>query len=533
MLRLVSSDAATTRHPVMTPPDLLRRVPDTRLVEQMQAGSERAFEIAFERHHRCLLTFCRRMLGSEQDAEDAVQQTFMAAYRDVARTSRPIALRPWLYGIARHRCLATLRARREQPVAEVPAPATDQLTAEVIAREDVRTLLRDLVRLPEHQRAALVLAELGDLSHAEIAGIVGCRPDKVKALVFQARASLAASRSAHDLACDEIREQLVTLRGGALRRADLRRHVRDCRGCRAYRDDLRRRRPGLGLLLPTPLGLKRWVLGALFGSGGGGAGTATITAGVLSGGLLAATLAVVAIPAGGATAPADVAHDRRPAASVTTAAAAVMRDPAAAVRASALGRRRGEQRVRDRGAVVPGEVHAEHVSPAASHAGGSGAGAWDVPQHHAAPAVAEPARVAPSGDRPVHATDAPSTRPAPAPSPSAAAAEPPKAAGPKPPKAEHKPGRGDPGAARTVPVRPPQAQAPDEPPGAERRDEAAARAQQASPVAESPSGLPSVADDAAAGHRAGGRAAQDLEAGAAPVDAGSAAGGGRPEGPGR
>ena len=65
-----------------------------------------------------------------------------------------------------------------------------------------------MVRLPDEQRAALVLMELGDLSHAEIAGVLGCR-GKVKSLVFMARSSLTASRAARDASCVEIREQLA------------------------------------------------------------------------------------------------------------------------------------------------------------------------------------------------------------------------------------------------------------------------------------------------------------------------------------
>ena len=79
-----------------------------------------------------------------------------------------------------------------------------------------------------------MLSELGDLSHDEIAEVLGVRRDKVKALVFQARESLAGWRAARETPCAEIREQLATLRGGALRRATLRRHLARCPGCRAF-----------------------------------------------------------------------------------------------------------------------------------------------------------------------------------------------------------------------------------------------------------------------------------------------------------
>ena len=118
-------------------------------------------------------------------------------------------------------------------------PSTEHLAAEVDRRNDLRDLLRDVAGLPEEQRAALVLSELGDMGHDEIAAVLGCRREKVKALVFQARSSLIASRTARETPCAEIREQIATLRGGSLRRTELRRHLRECPGCREFRDQVR------------------------------------------------------------------------------------------------------------------------------------------------------------------------------------------------------------------------------------------------------------------------------------------------------
>jgi RNA polymerase sigma factor (sigma-70 family) len=291
----------------LMPAALLRLASDQRLVEQVRAGSERAFEALFDRHHRPVLAFCRHMLGSQEEAEDVVQLTFLAAYRDLAGTEPPAALRPWLYAIARHRCLSALRARRERPVAEVTLPAADRLAAEVTTREDLRAILADVAHLPDDQRAALVLAELGDVSHEEIARILVCPREKVKALVFQARSSLLASRDARETPCADIREQLAALRGGALRRTTLRRHLRDCPSCRTFGEQVRVQRRALRLLLPVApgVGLKRTILGAVFGSGTGGAGGAALSAVGLNWGGLAAALVVLAIPAGGITAAAS------------------------------------------------------------------------------------------------------------------------------------------------------------------------------------------------------------------------------------
>jgi hypothetical protein len=141
--------------------------------------------------------------------------------------ARDIRLKPWLFTIARNRCLSILRARREQP-AELDDVPTVGLADEVQHRSDLRELLDDLRRLPVDQRAALVLSEVGDLSHSEVGAVVGCEVAKVKSLVFQARSSLIETRRARDIPCSEIREQLATATGGALRRGPLRRHLRAC-----------------------------------------------------------------------------------------------------------------------------------------------------------------------------------------------------------------------------------------------------------------------------------------------------------------
>ncbi|HKP88351.1 MAG TPA: RNA polymerase sigma factor, partial [Thermoleophilaceae bacterium] len=239
---------------------------DERLVEQLRGGNEAAFEVVFDRHHRGILGFCRHMLRSQEEAEDAVQQTFISAYDDLVTSDKPIRLKAWLYTIARNRCLSMLRSRREQ--AELPDELpTSGLTDAVVERDDLRRLLADVHNLPEDQRAALVLSELGDLSHAEIAGVVGCEPVKVKALVFQARSSLTESRKAREISCQEIREELATARGGALRRGPLRRHVRTCEGCAEFRDQVAAQRKMLALALPVipTLGLKNAVLASVGG----------------------------------------------------------------------------------------------------------------------------------------------------------------------------------------------------------------------------------------------------------------------------
>ena len=106
--------------------------------------------------------------------------------------------------------------------------SAEGLGEQVQVRADLRAVVADVERLPDDQRAALVLAELADLSHDQIAEVIGVRPGKVKALIHQARTTLIAERDARETPCASIREQLATARGGALRRGPLRRHLRVC-----------------------------------------------------------------------------------------------------------------------------------------------------------------------------------------------------------------------------------------------------------------------------------------------------------------
>jgi RNA polymerase sigma factor (sigma-70 family) len=291
---------------------LLALAGDERLVEQIRRGNEAAFEVAFERHGAGILGFCRHMLGSLEEAEDVVQHTFAAAFRELQRDDRrAVALKPWLYAIARNRCLSLLRGRRQHSSEEVDV-ATAGLTEQVERRAELRELLRDLLELPEDQREALLLSEAGGLSHAEVAHVLGCRAAKVKALVFRARSGLIQRREARETPCEEIRKQLADVRGGALRRGALRHHLRACPGCRAYREAVRRQRGMLAAALPVApsLALKSSVLGAVgVGGGSAGGGLAAGLAGLGAsaspplGGATAAKMALVGVlAAGGAVA---------------------------------------------------------------------------------------------------------------------------------------------------------------------------------------------------------------------------------------
>src|SRR4051794_1404498 len=308
--------------PAVTPPVggrlLLARRTDKRLVDLVRQGDAAAFEVLYDRYHLRILSFCRHMLGSQPDGEDATQHAFVALHRHISADDRDVDVKPWLFQVARNRCLSIIRARRDHADVDDPLmhPATEGLADNVQRRSDLRELLGDLGQLPDDQRAALLLSSLGDLSGDDIAAVIGCPPKKVKALVFQARTSLMNEREARDTDCQAVREQLATLRGGALLRGSLRRHVRGCDGCRAFRDQTRRQREAMALLLPVipTAGLKAATMSAAFGgaaSAAGGAATATgggILAGLTAGGKAGAAKVLVAAALAGGGVGAGVAE---------------------------------------------------------------------------------------------------------------------------------------------------------------------------------------------------------------------------------
>ncbi len=176
----------------LVPRRRLVKLADEQLVVLVRRGDQSAFEELFDRHSAGVLSFCRRFLCSREEGEDALQHTFLAAYQAIReRGVEPRALRPWLYTIARNRCLSVLRSPREAalPQDQKNVAAAEQTADRVELQAEVRELLRDVANLPEQQRAALLLSEVCAFSHAQIAPIVDCRRENVKSLVFQARVS--------------------------------------------------------------------------------------------------------------------------------------------------------------------------------------------------------------------------------------------------------------------------------------------------------------------------------------------------------
>src|SRR5579875_3853305 len=187
---------------------LLRLQSDERLITLLRRGNTAAFEVLVSRYESRLLSFCRHLLGSREDAEDVLQEVMTAAFHAILADEREINVRPWLYRIARNRSLNHLRKTQaigvdsmDHHLAEHGASTADK----VHERERFRLLVGDIQELPESQRTALVLREMDALSYEQIAEAMETTVSSVKSLLVRARLGLAESAEARQLTCEDVR----------------------------------------------------------------------------------------------------------------------------------------------------------------------------------------------------------------------------------------------------------------------------------------------------------------------------------------
>jgi RNA polymerase sigma factor (sigma-70 family) len=284
---------------------LLRLQSDERLIALTRRGHHGAFEALVQRYQPRLLAFCRHMLGSQEDAEDVLQEVFTAAFNAMRADDRPINARPWLYRIARNRSLNHLR--RPQPSGQDSMDIFERdggaSTADTVhKREEFRQIVSDVHELPETQRTALLLREIDALSYDQIAEAMDTTIPSVKSLLVRARVSLAEAAESRLLTCEEVRLELGQVAEGLARTtAPVRRHLKACDRCRSFRGELRKTTRALAAVYPIgPLIFlkKLWV--AKVGVGGAGAAGAAASGGAAAGGGGVAGVAMTA--AGGITA---------------------------------------------------------------------------------------------------------------------------------------------------------------------------------------------------------------------------------------
>jgi RNA polymerase sigma factor (sigma-70 family) len=175
---------------------LLRTQSDSRLVDLVRAGNDRAFEAIVLRYHRPLLRHCRRLLAAGR-AEDAVQQALLRALEAMRADDRELQLGPWLHRIAHNTAIDSLR-RMDSHWEELDErmDGVEPTHAAVERRARFHSVMSNMGELPERQRRALVLRELEGRSYDEIAATLGVTGDGVRQLLNRARNAMRAAASA-------------------------------------------------------------------------------------------------------------------------------------------------------------------------------------------------------------------------------------------------------------------------------------------------------------------------------------------------
>jgi RNA polymerase sigma-70 factor, ECF subfamily len=168
-----------------------RAMDDRDLVIAFKAGEPGAYDEMYRRYSGRVRAVCRRMLANADDAQEAVQETFLKAYVALPQFNGNYRLGAWLGRIASNACLDALRARaRVAPIVTLH-PESDALGVETSAEDVVvgRELADEIGQIQPLHARALVMRGVEGLSHREIAGQLSMTPAQVKALLHRARRS--------------------------------------------------------------------------------------------------------------------------------------------------------------------------------------------------------------------------------------------------------------------------------------------------------------------------------------------------------
>jgi RNA polymerase sigma factor (sigma-70 family) len=275
---------------------------DESLVEHASRGDRRALAAIFKRYNQDLFRYCAALLGNSEDAADALQNTMVKVLGALPGERRRVHLKAWLYRIAHNESIELLRRRQTLEAIDPEAlVGADGPEASAEVRERLRQLILDLGELPDRQRGALVMRELGGLSFEQIGSAFETSAAVARQTVYEARLGLQEMERGRAMGCDEIRRKLSDGDRRVFRRRDVRAHLRHCEPCRDFEAAISSRRVDLAAISPisalAAAGLFKGVIGGAAASTGGAAGsTGGVVAGAgVAGGAISTSAAVKAV----------------------------------------------------------------------------------------------------------------------------------------------------------------------------------------------------------------------------------------------
>jgi RNA polymerase sigma-70 factor, ECF subfamily len=178
-------------------------IDDASLVARLRRGDHAAFESLVRAHGGRLLSVARRFLGSNEDAEDAVQETFIKAFKAIRTFEERAQLHTWLHRIVVNTSLMKLRERRRKPQESIDdllpnfgadghqAIESKEWSDAVFERKETASMVRRAIEmLPDQHRVVLVLRDIEERDTAETAALLGTSTTVVKVRLHRARQAL-------------------------------------------------------------------------------------------------------------------------------------------------------------------------------------------------------------------------------------------------------------------------------------------------------------------------------------------------------
>jgi RNA polymerase sigma-70 factor, ECF subfamily len=177
---------------------------DVQLMLDVKGGDEQSFELLLQRYRTPLVNFLFRMVKNREQAEDLAQEVFIRVYRAREEYVPTAKFTTWLFRIATNLALNSLRDHRHQKLEmSIDAPLTSDaedgderpfevadkhrtVEQELVEEERKKMIRRAIEKLPEKQRAAVLLHKYQELDYAEIAKILSCSESALKSLLFRA-----------------------------------------------------------------------------------------------------------------------------------------------------------------------------------------------------------------------------------------------------------------------------------------------------------------------------------------------------------